>query len=607
MNAPYFTTEFDWGQSAIFWFGQNEQGLPGRNYADVRVAYTADALHILVTVADYYLWFDEPAQATDFTRYDAVALYLDTAHDRAAAPQRDDYWMLLGARDWPNGNSPEYHRQARGTGSGWDTSWPGEWSDYTWMDRDCNPGPNSNACGIDFGWSGRFMIPFSAIGMAGPPPEGTVIGLGVVLYDRDDQPPAGAVQPEAWPETFQSDNPSTWGEIHFGDATYRRPAVAPKGMTVIRAASSTDNTVEDAWMGGGGGCSGGQFGGSAVNHGNDPDPWLFVGTETRPVHLPCFSKSFLRFSLSAIPPGKSIISASLTLHVWGGAGTDPGTDPSPQPSWVHLFTISDAWDEMGIHWNNAPLAQENVSAQWLFVRYEYAAPGDAYEWDASQAVAEAYANGEPLSVAVYGSDTAQHSSKYMTASEEGDWNAEGRPKLVVVWGDAARYPTQPRLTRASRLAPAVGGYTATYSLVVLGRAQPLTLTDEVPTQVSAPLFIQATSGTAGYDAGSRRVQWSRRAGDRAIRHGHVCRVGSGRSRSIVGGVVDGGPARPNRCDSDGVGQLHDQPQGGPPATADPPISGDQCGASSLLQPRDADTGTSMPAARAARLCPSMRR
>ncbi|MCS7062121.1 MAG: DNRLRE domain-containing protein, partial [Anaerolineae bacterium] len=344
VNAPQFTSAPTWSRSAIFWFGQNQQGLPSRNYADVRVGYTGTNLHLRVTVVDYALWYPaSPSAATDLTQYDAVAVYLDTGYDRSTSPQTDDYWFLSAYRWDSGGNNPLYQRRARGTGAGWDTSWSGAWSDATNGDWNCDPGPNNNACGIDNGWTAFFNIPFASIGPPAPPPTGTVIGFGVVLYDRDDQPPAGAVVPQTWPETFNANSPATWGELRFGEPTYRPPPAIPSGAATIRAASPIDNTVEDAWMGGGGDCSGGQFGGGEINHGTDPR--LFVGTEVRAVHFPCFNKSFLRFQLSAIPPGKVIISAALTLHLWGGA------DPSrAQRSWVHLFVVNDPWDEMTIHW-----------------------------------------------------------------------------------------------------------------------------------------------------------------------------------------------------------------------------------------------------------------
>ena len=86
--APYFDGEIRWAEAGIFWFGRvAPPGTPGQNYADVRVAYDAEELVVYVNVEDYYIWYDTGAISTsDLTRYDAVAIYLDTTHDRAAAP-----------------------------------------------------------------------------------------------------------------------------------------------------------------------------------------------------------------------------------------------------------------------------------------------------------------------------------------------------------------------------------------------------------------------------------------------------------------------------------------------------------------------------------------
>jgi hypothetical protein len=506
VNIPHFSDQVDWGQTAIFWFGKNEQGVPSRNYADVRAAYIPEALRIRVTVIDYYLWYKEnPTAADDLTQYDAVAIYLDTDFDQAATPQTDDYTFLIGAHHWPNENATRYHRQARGTGMGWDTTWTGDWTDYEALSWSCNPGPNSNECGIDYGWTAIFTIPWETLGRSGPPSEGTLWGLGVLLHDRDDQPPAGYVAPEPWPETFDADNPATWGELHFGYADYEPPPAVSQGTTMIRAALPEDNTVEDAWLGGGGTCGGGHNGGSETNHGDSKD--LFVGTEIKPTHFPCFNKSFLRFSLDAIPSDKTIISASMTLHVWSHAGETPDL---AQPSWVHLFTISDPWEEMTIHWNNAPLAQENISAIWVNPysgdRSNPDWPGDPYTWDATQAVAEAYAQDRPLSVAIYGSDGSEHSTKYLTSSETGlgdshpNWNEQGRPTLNIVWGlpqteiDKQVWPVT--ITRDD---------VVTYTLSWLGTGQPLTMTDTLPDGLSAPDPISVSSGEVNCDSVARRV------------------------------------------------------------------------------------------------------
>jgi hypothetical protein len=501
VNVPYFSSVVDdtqWSQATIFWFGKNEQGIPSKNYADVRVAYSATALHVRVTVVDYYLWFKEnPVSTDDLTQYDAVAIYLDTTHDRKAIPQADDFFFFDGARSWPSDNAPQYHRQGQGNGGGWNIAWSGIWSEISGVQWSCNPGPNSNSCGIDYGWAATYTIPWATLGLSGPPREGTLWGLGMVLYDRDDNPPAGYVAPEYWPETFAADNPATWGELHFGSARYHPLPAVPAGTTIIRAASPADNTVEDAWIGGGGTCGGGHEGGSEINHGDDTS--LFAGSETAPTHFPCFNKSYLRFSLNAIPPGKTIISATLRLHHWGNA------DPSlAQPSWVHLFTIQDPWEEMTIHWNNAPLAQENVAAAWVYpITQSVPWPGNPYDWDATQAVAEAYAAGQPVSLAIYSSDTEQHSSKYLTSSETGDWNAEGRPTLNVVWGRSAA-----ALNKQVWPMDVTNGDAVTYTLSWLGTGQVLTMTDTLPNGLSNPGPIIASSGSANYNPGARQVVWT---------------------------------------------------------------------------------------------------
>lgn len=499
VNAPYFDGQLEWSETAIFWFGKNEQGIPSRNYADVRVGYTADSLQVRVTVVDYYLWYLENATVSDdLTAFDAVYLYLDTGHDRSASPQADDYRFLLGSRHWPNEDAAQYRRQARGDGGGWDASWSGSWLDYGAMQWWCNPGPNSNECGIDYGWTGIFTVPWETLGRSGPPPEGSLWGLGVQLLDRDDAPPAGYVEPDHWPETFEPDSPATWGELHFGAARFRPPEAVPEGTTVIRAASPTDNTVEDAWMGGGGVCGSGHEGGTEINHGADTG--LYVGSEIAPTHFPCFNKSYLRFALDAVPAGKTIISATMTLHLWGNAGA-PG---EANPSWVHLFTVGDPWDEMTIHWNNAPLPRENVAASWVYpLMASVDWPGVAYHWDTTQAVAEAYARGEAVSVAIYGSDTDQHSSKYLTSSETGDWNVAGRPALAVVWGRSTS-------TLQKSVAPVLArtGQELTYTLRLVGSGRALTLVDPLPEGVGAPGPIQATAGTASYNSASRRVEWT---------------------------------------------------------------------------------------------------
>lgn len=502
VNAPFFPDSIPWDQIAIFWFGKVELdenwSLPGRNHADVRVAYNDENLYFMTHIVDYWLWYDkDPQPSDDLTQYDAITVYLDTSGDTATFPQSDDYYFLDAWRSWPSHDAVEYHRQARGTGSGWDTTWDGYWRENVAANWSCNPGPNSNSCGIDFGWSATFVLPWTTFGLDGPPPPATKWGLGLILYDRDDEPPAGYIPPQTWPETLDTDNPSTWGELVFGLPTYQPPSAIIEGTTEIQRGSG-DSIVEDVWVGGGGTCSGGHEGDpDHDNHGGDTS--LFVANQSLIADFPCFSKSFLRFHLNSIPPGKVIISATLSIHQWSNARWYEA-----QPSLIWLLTVDENWEEYTLTWNNAPLVQENLTATWVNVitpDNDPGPPGVRYEWDATQAVAEAYAAERPLNIALYTADTHFHSSKYFTSSETGDWNAEGRPTLTVEWGTAA-----PGLTKSVSHITAKAGDVVTYTLSLIGADTEVYLTDPLPSGVT--YYPDSLTGGATYDAGSNAVRWN---------------------------------------------------------------------------------------------------
>src|SRR5262245_16677427 len=78
VNAPAFDPTVDWNAAGMLWFGAVDWDaatktapIPGRNYADVRVAYTPQALQVFVSVIDYYLWLNpDPQPADDLSQYD---------------------------------------------------------------------------------------------------------------------------------------------------------------------------------------------------------------------------------------------------------------------------------------------------------------------------------------------------------------------------------------------------------------------------------------------------------------------------------------------------------------------------------------------------------
>jgi hypothetical protein len=153
----------------------------------------------------------------------------------------------------------------------------------------------------------------------------------------------------------------------------------------------------------------------------------------------CFSKYYVTFPLTDIPPGKSILSATVTLSLFGNAGYNPG---DATPSAINVLSTSEDWVESAITWNNAPYASENISVTWVHP-VDNAHPAGPYTWDVSYAVAEAYQQGKPLRLAFYSTDGDYHSGKYFWSSDTGEWNVEARPKLEVRWGSTASEPPKP--------------------------------------------------------------------------------------------------------------------------------------------------------------------
>lgn len=452
VHAPYFSSVINWNTAAIFWFGRADvanrvAAIPGRNYSDVRVAYTPSELQVFVSVIDYYLWFEDTPNANSSPTsydYDGIALYLDASGDRASAPAPDDYVFLAKWGASGEQNSKPYQRQARGNGSSWNTAWNGSWSHIPGAQWSCNPGPNSNACGIDYGWAATFRIPWSTLGLSGAP-HGQTLGMGLQLFDRDAPGGGGLAPVQTWPETLNVTQPNTWGGLVLTPATISIPFARTEGTTTIRR-GLPGSSVIDANVGADGACNGGHEGNpdSPIKPGSNPqitrgeDTSVWVASQSGITDFPCFARTYLRFGLGQIPAGKIIISARLYMTHWSQSGNlnDPNPDNRPKPAFVQLFAVDSGWTETGVTWNNGPLARRNFGGVTITPRNpnEPLFPGVTYSWDATAAVAEAYLAQTPVDLALYTADTDMHSSRYLHASEAEDFVATARPTLVVTWG-----------------------------------------------------------------------------------------------------------------------------------------------------------------------------
>jgi hypothetical protein len=146
---------------------------------------------------------------------------------------------------------------------------------------------------------------------------------------------------------------------------------------------------------------------------------------------------------------------------------------------------------------------ENVAAAWVDPLEDPPPPaGVARQWDVSRAVAQAYAAGQPLRLALYESDGALHSGKYFRTSDVDVYEQEHRPTLIVTWGHS--------LTKSA--APTAGqrGTSIAYTIRFVGTGAVLALTDTLPTGVSAPgnFALEGTSVVPTYDSAQRRLTWS---------------------------------------------------------------------------------------------------
>lgn len=425
VNVPYWGQgeDNDYPDYAITWFGRVD---PTSNYADVRTAYTDDHIEVIVHIIDRRLWRDPTPTIPQLTNWDAVSLYLNLVGNVGQSPGADAYRFIVQLGAQTAGDS--YQVVYRGNGSTWAqaaapfTGWHG------WR----GSGFNNNS--DDKGWVAFFVIPFSSLGLSGAPPRNATWGMAVAVHDRDDAT-GTPISDQVWPETMNSQMPSTWGQLGFGIPRFTPPTAVPQGITTVRQGLN-GQSVPDGHVGGHTIC------GDGIDHWSEWGEANYAGYTQINIQnqwdisdYPCFSKYYVTFPLTAIPPGKVIISARLTMQLFGNAGG--GQWGEPPDSFVQVFSVGENWVEDTLTWNNAPLSTENFAGTWVEpVPPSPTTPPHPYVWDVSIPAARAYASGEPLRLALYSADGPMHTGKYFWSSNTGDWDANLRPTVEIVWGDS---------------------------------------------------------------------------------------------------------------------------------------------------------------------------
>lgn len=420
VNAPYFNQNILFGRTAVFWFGQ--VGVT-HNYADVRVGYNSSELFIHLNVFDRLVWFDESPSLEDLTAWDGASLFLNISGNTGNSPAASSYRFDGQVRWWLDPRL--YQSSYQGNGADWQAVSVPLTVEGGWVSETL---PNNTT--DDVGWSLVFHIPFTSLGLTGPPASGSIWGLGLTLHDRDDAV-GSSIPDQLWPTGMQPQSPVTWGQIHYGLPGFSPPDISPAGTTTVRHLLD-GATVRDSMVGGGFNCGGSlnrwtQWGFTNYAHTTQ----LNVQNQAQLGDWPCFSKIYLTFPLSSIPQGKTIISATLTLYQLGNSNPSEANS-----SLIQMLMIASDWDESTLNWNNAPLAWENVSQAWVEALPGYPGyPGVPRQWDLSRAVAQAYSSGAPLRLAMYSADFPMHSGKYFYSSDMDDYAAITRPTLTVIWGD----------------------------------------------------------------------------------------------------------------------------------------------------------------------------
>jgi hypothetical protein len=423
VNIPYSAPGAPYPSHAIFWLGKVDRD---HNYSDVRVIYYDSAIKFTIHTIDRLHWTDTTPTAPDIKEWDAVSIYLNTTNLLSSTPQTTTYRFDIALGD--------FYAIYVGNGTGWTkvnlpatitTSWRGA------------KGPNS---GVDAkGWQADLLIPFSSLGLSTKPTLNTIWGLAVEVHDRDDA--NGTLRyTKTWPETMQPDNPSTWGELSFGWKPINIPRAIPTGKMILRNGLNYI-TVKDSAVGGHTTC------GSDVDHwtewGNTPRPGygqINIQNQWDVSDWPCFSKFFITFPLDTIPQGKTIISARLTMTLFGNAGG--GDWGEPPISYIQVLSVSEDWNEATLTWNNAPMAKENIVGAWVKPRdYDNFPYYETYSWEVREAFIEAYLSGQPLRLAMYSADGERHTGKYFWSSDSTEWGGTIRPTLEVIWGEECSKPS----------------------------------------------------------------------------------------------------------------------------------------------------------------------
>jgi len=433
IHIPYKnTTDFvadAFPELTIFWFGEITTN---NNYYDVRIGYSNDALYVYIATIDRLLWYDNTPLTTNLNDWDSISLFISPNNSDRLLPNQG--FLLSSGLAPQEANRSQYQKAFRWDGSKWVSDQIPFTTNAAWR------GPGMNDANDDGGWNLSYKIPFTSLGISQIPNLDTIWRLGIIAYDRDYQN-GTTIPPVVWPLEFDQTNIQSWGKISYGLLT-NEINNDPIDSSIIVREGENGYIVQDASPGGFTICGGFDL----TTVWSDWGKKVFEGENAMTANIqnqrdiadwPCYSKFYINFPIPTIPQNKSIIRATLKLHLYGNAGK--WGDPVFQPyrSLIQVGTTKNNWSEDTLNWNNAPILMENLSRTWVSPMEEFSGwPGVPYEWDVTKAAQVSFENGDnSVSLALYSADGAYHSGKYFSTSEVEDWNKVARPTLIIEYGN----------------------------------------------------------------------------------------------------------------------------------------------------------------------------
>jgi hypothetical protein len=425
IHIPFFNTadvfSTNYSQMAVFWFGKVS---PSENYTHVRMGYNSNQLWVEVNVYDQQVWYDDRSpSANEVANWDATSLYFQLPANSGGRLFRFDSQLSTTYE-----NRAAYQAVYERSSGGWTRL------NVPFSTKATYRGEGINNAAGDKGWITNIVIPFSSLGINGTPAHLSEWKMGMRVYDQDSGP-GGLTRTQTWPAGFTDNNADNYSTLTFGFPSRGISSSPAAGSVTIKQGPGI--SVPDGSVGGHSTCGGSadywsEWGNLVYDQGKQAEETV-VQNQNDVSDFPCFSRYYVTFPLNAVPQGKVILSARLTLYQFGNS------DPSDaKPSYIQVFRVNQGWSETTLSWNNSPQVQENFPGIWVDPLKTYpGVPGVARTWDVTQALLTIMQGGSPqeLRLALQSGDWAMHSGKYFWSSETAAWSQTTPPRLVVTWAN----------------------------------------------------------------------------------------------------------------------------------------------------------------------------